>query len=292
MNSGIFCRTFTPSGWRSFAVLVYAVILITDANAAYAQTSRMRAKSARPDSERLAEASKTFASTCAGCHGLDGRGGERGPNIASLQEVQRRSDEELLRIVRNGISETGMPNFAFLGSAKIEALVSYLRVLQGKSAAMPIPGDSKRGESLFFGKAQCSQCHAVNGKGGFIGSDLSVYAAGASPAEISRAIVNPDRDVKQSRGKVSVTFLDGRSLEGVVRNEDNFSLQLQSLDGAFHLIQKAEVGLVKPSAQPLMPEDYGKTLSPAELDDIVGYLMRIAQKAPDQASTKQKRDHD
>jgi putative heme-binding domain-containing protein len=252
----------------------------------------MHAKSARPDSERLAEASKTFASTCAGCHGLDGRGGERGPNIASRQEVQRRSDEELLRIVRNGISETGMPNFAFLGSAKIEALVSYLRVLQGKSAAMPIPGDSKRGESLFFGKAQCSQCHAVNGKGGFIGSDLSVYATGASPAEISRAIVNPDRDAKQSRGKVSVTFLDGRSLEGVVRNEDNFSLQLQSLDGTFHLIQKAEVGLVKPSGQPLMPEDYGKTLSPAELDDIVGYLMRIAQKAPDQAPTKKERDHD
>jgi hypothetical protein len=41
-----------------------------------------------------------------------------------------------------------------------------------------------------------------------------------------------------------------------------------------------------------MPEDYGKTLSPAELDDIVGYLMRIAQKAPDQAPTKKERDHD
>jgi hypothetical protein len=29
-----------------------------------------------------------------------------------------------------------------------------------------------------------------------------------------------------------------------------------------------------------MPDDYGKSLSPAELDDLVGYLMSIARTNP------------
>src|SRR6266404_4992749 len=291
MKLGSFREVF-QSVLLSVGMLAWAAILITASGTVLAQNSGKHAKTIRPDSDRAAEASKIFAATCAGCHGLDGRGGERGPNIASRQEVQRRPDEELQRTVRNGISETGMPNFAFLGNAKIEALVSYLRVLQGKSAPEPIPGNSQQGESLFFGRAQCSKCHTLGGKGGFIGPDLTGLAAGLSPREIRRAILNPEREGRQSSGGVSVTFLDGRSLEGVVRNEDNFSLQVQSLDGAFHLIQKAEVSVVKPAVKPLMPDDYGKTLSPAELDDIVGFLMRTARKESGRAAPKEKHEDD
>jgi cytochrome c oxidase cbb3-type subunit 3 len=236
------------------------------------------------------EASKIFNATCAGCHGLDGRGSERGPNIASRQEVVRRSDTELLRTLRNGISETGMPNFAALGNAKLQALVSYLRTLQGKSAHMPIPGDPKRGESLFFGTARCSECHVVNGKGGFIGSDLSGYAADSSPDEVRLAIVKPDRNAQNTRSQMRVmrvTLLNGKVVEGVVRNEDNFSIQLQSVDGDFHFIQKPEVADLKLSLKTLMPDNYGETLSAAELDDLVGYLMSVARSHADKAAKKQ-----
>ena len=292
MKLGSFRGVVFQSVLLSVGTLAWAAILITASATVLAQNSGKHAKTVRPDSERVAEASKIFAATCAGCHGLDGRGGERGPNIASRQEVQRRSDEELQRTVRNGISETGMPNFAFLGNAKIEALVSYLRVLQGKSAPEPIPGNSQQGESLFFGRAQCSKCHTLSGKGGFIGPDLTGFAEGLSPREMSHAILNPERESRQNRGSVSVTFVDGRSLDGIVRNEDNFSLQIQSLDGAFHLIQKAEVSEVKPAAKPLMPDDYGKTLSPTELDDIVGFLMRTARKESGRAMPKEKHEDD
>ncbi len=292
MKLGSFRGVVFQSVLLSVGTLAWAAILITASATVLAQNSGKHAKTVRPDSERVAEASKIFAATCAGCHGLDGRGGERGPNIASRQEVQRRSDGELQRTVRNGISETGMPNFAFLGNAKIEALVSYLRVLQGKSAPEPIPGNSQQGESLFFGRAQCSKCHTLGGKGGFIGPDLTGFAEGLSPREMSHAILNPERESRQNRGSVSVTFVDGRSLDGIVRNEDNFSLQIQSLDGAFHLIQKAEVSEVKPAAKPLMPDDYGKTLSATELDDIVGFLMRTARKESGRAVPKEKHEDD
>src|SRR5258708_30643985 len=191
MKLGSFRGVVFQSVLLSVGTLAWAAILITASATVLAQNSGKHAKTVRPDSERVAEASKIFAATCAGCHGLDGRGGERGPNIASRQEVQRRSDKELQRTVRNGISETGMPNFAFLGDTKIEALVAHLRVLQGKSAPEPIPGNSQQGESLFFGRAQCSNCHTLGGKAGFIGPDLTGLPGGLRPKQFCRGIFDP-----------------------------------------------------------------------------------------------------
>jgi putative heme-binding domain-containing protein len=160
-----------------------------------------------------------------------------------------------------------------------------LRTLQGRSDAVPIPGDPRRGEALFFGQARCSQCHMIEGRGGFIGSDLSAYAADFLPDEIRHAILNV-RDAGGRASLIQVTLIDGRVWEGVARNEDNFSLQLQSSDGAFHLLQKSEVATVKPSSRALMPEDYGQILSAAELDDIVGYLITVARSATQSAAQK------
>jgi putative heme-binding domain-containing protein len=281
--------------WPPIQLLACVAAMLFVAGTIRGQRTPTSAKSALADNRGTAEAAKLFASTCAGCHGLDGRGGERGPNIASRQ-VQAHSDVELQRTVHNGISETGMPNFAFLGDARIEALVHYLRVLQGNSAPMPMPGDPRHGQTLFFGAAKCANCHMVSGQGGFLASDLSTYAAGSSPPDIRRAIVSPGRehlDDDHNGGEVSVTFLDGTSQQGVVRNHDNFSLQLQSFDGAFYLIQKADLAAIKPSAQSLMPDDYGKTLSASELNDIVSYLMQIAEKQGSKIQPKGKRhQHD
>ena len=68
-----------------------------------------------------------------------------------------------------------------------------------------------------------------------------------------------------------------RNRAGVLRNEDNFSVQIQSPDRAFHLITKAEVKNVEYQARGLMPGDYGSRLSREELDDLVSYLMTIAE---------------
>jgi cytochrome c oxidase cbb3-type subunit 3 len=270
---------FVNFGPVLLASAAWAFALTATATPRAAQASQPAAKPVTVNAERIAEAQKTFSATCAACHGLDGRGGERGPDIAARQ-VHELSDIELLRIVRNGISETGMPNFAYLGEAKLEAMVAYLRVLQGTSAPLPMPGSPRNGETLFHGEAKCAECHMAQGVGGFIASDLSAFAAGTSPADIRRAIVSPVTEGRQTHTKVVVTLADGTSREGVVRNEDNFSLQLQSMDGTFHLIQRSEVTAVKPSQEPLVHPDYGKTLTPGQLDDLVSYLMHISEKQP------------
>src|SRR5256885_3042962 len=85
--------------------------------------------------QALAEGRQAFDTRCAGCHGLDGRGGERAPDIATRSAVQQKSDANLTRIIRNGIPGAGMPGFGSLDDGTAKSAVAYLRRFQGKSEA-------------------------------------------------------------------------------------------------------------------------------------------------------------
>ena len=226
---------------------------------------------------RQTEAAATFAGVCASCHGLDGRGGERGPDIVTQPDVSRKTDAELIKILRDGKTAAGMPSFASQGTTRLSALVAYLRMLQGSSKGAPLPGDAARGKALFYGAARCSQCHMVNGQGGFYGSDLTAYAARISADEVRAAILDPNRDLDPRRGLVTVSLADSTTLVGLLRNQDNFSLQLQTPDGVFHLMNKSDIGSLSYEGRSAMPSDYGAILSHAELNDLVSYLLRTSR---------------
>lgn len=218
---------------------------------------------------------QSFAGTCAGCHGLDGKGGERAPNIADRPSVQRLSDVQLFHIIQNGIPGTGMPAFHSLESSQIKMLVGYLRTLQGTKRDFRLPGDAQRGKEIFSGKGGCAQCHMMAGAGGFIASDLSEYTRTHDLAEIRSAITNPasgSRPVKL----ITVILRSGEKYSGRVRDEDNFSLQLQTLDGKFFFLSKADIEKFDYDSQTLMPSNYGSKLDAKELNDLISYLMTTA----------------
>ena len=224
-------------------------------------------------------------SACAACHGLDGKGGEHAPNIATEQRVQQMPDEALLKIVTNGIPTAGMPGFsALLNDAQIHAVVQYLRTLQGSGLSAKLPGDGNKGRELFFGRAQCGECHMVNGRGGFVGPELSGYGSGHSAAEVREAITDPNKNLNPRHATVTVTTVNAKTYRGVIRNEDNFSLQIASIDGSFHLLNKADLLKLEREPQSLMPGDYGKRLTASELDDLINFLSRGAggKKADDE----------
>lgn len=222
-----------------------------------------------------------FTSRCAGCHGLDGRGGEHAPDIATSARVRSLPDADLARIVHDGIPAAGMPAFgSSFNRQQIDAVVSYLRELQGANRTPAISGDAAAGRVLFFGAARCSECHIMHGEGGFLGADLSAYGGSHSPDEIREAIVNPNKDRDPRRGgAVTVTTRSGREYTGVVRNEDNFSLQMQTANGSFVFFEKPDVARIQRLSKSIMPENYGSTLTKAQLGNLVSYLVSASAPA-------------
>lgn len=224
---------------------------------------------------------KAFESRCASCHGLNGQGGEFAPDIITSPNVGSVSDQALLQIIRDGIPRRGMPGFRLLltrdqlrgvvafirGEARAEARAGT-RALDG----LGTKGNPRRGEALFRGKAACVACHTIKGSGGFLGPDLSGYGRHHAPGGIRQAIVNPNRHPRPGRQVVVARARDGRQWTGVLRNEDNFSLQLLDAEGNFQLLLKSAVADLKREPQSPMPGDYAQRLSAAELEDLVSYL--------------------
>jgi len=226
---------------------------------------------------------REFETRCSRCHGLDGRGGKHGPNISTSGPAQQRSDDEMLKIIHDGIPAKGMPAFDYLRGGEIKSMVRYLRSLGGQRGAEPVKGNYLRGELLFFGKAECGNCHMMRGKGGFPASDLTEYAKTHAPGAIQEAILRPSNFRDHDSETAEIVTRGGERLVGAIRNEDNFSLQLLGVDGAFYLVMKSEIKHLNRNAGGIMPTDYGQRLSAGELEDLVSFL-REATRPPGRKS--------
>jgi cytochrome c oxidase cbb3-type subunit III len=252
------------------------------------------------------QGAQIFDRNCAVCHGGDGKGSDRGADIATAQSVVSLSDADLVKIVHNGTA-AGMPPFAQLGDPGITAVVAYLRTLQGvppggaaRVVSPPafVNGNAANGRDLFFGKAQCSSCHMVAGEGGVLGPDMTGYATTHLPAAIRQSILNPGAPPASAQGRraggsgrfgfagggvlakdVEIVTRSGQKLTGVVRNEDNLRIAMITQDGRYHFLDRSSV-VSETTLKTLMPADYGVRLTTTEIDDIVAYLVTAGKSAP------------
>ena len=228
------------------------------------------------------QAQHDFETRCSACHGLDGQGGEHAPNIATNPTVHLLTSAALFKIVRDGIPAKGMPAFDYLPAEQIKSIVTYLRLLGGQPGGVSPRGNVARGEALFFGKAECGTCHMMRGKGGFLGADLTEYGEAHTPDELRQAILNPGMFPDSHREMVELVTRTGEHLSGVIRNEDNFSLQLQGADGTFHMLSKSDVDHIRRTGNEMTHTDNAQRLSGTELDDLVCY---VSQRTRESAGT-------
>lgn len=236
--------------------------------------SQQRAGTRKTSATANTQGQTVFAANCASCHGLDGLGTQRAPNIVTAARVQQLSSQQMLRTISDGIPAAGMPAFRSLGDQKLKSVVRYVKGLQGNVGQPSLPGDPTRGKQIFASTGTCSSCHMVAGSGGFIASDLTSYARTHAADQIEAAIIKPEEG-NSAKGLATVTMADGRQLQGIVRNEDNFSIQLQTLDGTFYFLSKSELQRIDRASAASMHADAAK-LSPDQLKDLVSYLLSIA----------------
>jgi putative heme-binding domain-containing protein len=215
---------------------------------------------------------QSFARHCASCHAPDAGGAEMGPKLVATRRLRSRSAAQLRSLIRQGVPSNGMPAFD-LPAPELDALAAFVRSLNTSAAETPVPGDPDAGRAFFLGQGKCDTCHMVRGHGSALGPDLSNVARELTAGEIRQVLLNPASRITPGYDLVSVRLRGGQTLRGFARNRTNFDLQLQTLDGRFHLVRQADAAAVT-AEKPMMP---AVSASPDQLRDLVAYLSRLTR---------------
>jgi cytochrome c553 len=87
---------------------------------------------------------KGYATLCARCHGIDGKGAEQGKQLGakdlSSPEVQKLTDQEIAAAIKNGSKNQKMPAFGeTVSETLINDLVGHVRELPNKKFGPMMP---------------------------------------------------------------------------------------------------------------------------------------------------------
>src|SRR6267154_3599705 len=235
-----------------------------------------------------------FRSNCAFCHGLGARGGGRGPDLTRAQKHHGNTDAEIFHNIHDGITGTAMPAATNGGigvgmsDEEIWQVVTYLRSVEKKATAAET-GNAAHGKELFHGTAGCGTCHMVNGKGGRLGPDLSSTGASRSVEYLEESVRRPSKrlatglsepmkDFSQEYETATVVTSDGTKLQGVVLNEDSFTVQMLDTREQLHAFEKAKLRSYEKMRESLMPAYDAKALPEKDLKDLIAFLLEASEK--------------
>jgi cytochrome c oxidase cbb3-type subunit III len=220
--------------------------------------------------DAIATGRKLFATSCSGCHGANAEGG-RGPNLIEGRQVRRLSERGLFNSIKSGVPGTDMPP-TNLPDEQIWKIAAFVRGLSAPAYEANLAGNPDSGSAIFFGKGRCSGCHMIRGRGGFLGPDLTDIGALRTVLQLRESFLKPNARIVDGFDGVTVTLRDGSRISGVARNNNNYSIQILDAKGELRLISKDRIRDTQFRTSSLMPEDYGKRLSSAEVADVLAYL--------------------
>ncbi len=221
-----------------------------------------------------------YSERCAGCHGADAEGSDRAPKLSASRRLRTRTEKQIRATIHDGVPSAGMPAFA-LPATDLDALAAFVHSLNSAAAESKLPGSPASGETFFFGKGQCASCHMVRGMGRALGPDLSRTGQEMTVGEIRQVLAHPEARITPGYELVTVHPRNGAPLRGFARGRTNFDLQLQDLNGGFHLLKQTEIASIE-AEKPLMKPTAG---SPEELRDLVAYLGTLTGVAAHKSST-------
>ena len=215
--------------------------------------------------------SRYYGNYCAGCHGADGKS-MPGANLSRGTFRRATTDDELMRIIINGIPGTAMPPAAFK-TEQAALIVAYLRAFPASRAGSTASGDAAKGKQIFESKGGCLDCHRVNGRGSRIGPDLSDVGELRRPAEIEQSLVDPGAVILPQNRILTVATRDGKSIRGRLLNQDTQTIQILSGGETPISIPRERIRTIVEDRSS-MPS-FKERLAAQELADVVSYLASL-----------------
>ncbi len=214
--------------WQIFGLLSLAALLCFGCSNS---PGRPSADSIPIDPDNIVDFGVLYGSNCAGCHGIDGKGGAA-VSLGDPVYLAIADDSVLRRAATSGIPGTAMPAFAksaggMLTDKQIDVIVSGIRERWAKadqlrdanppSYAAASPGDSARGSNVYA--SYCASCHGAAGRGGSASSIVQGSFLALVSDQYLRTIVivgRPELGAPDWRGDVPGKPLSSQDVSDVV----------------------------------------------------------------------------
>lgn len=180
-----------------------------------------------------------------------------------VRKMLLRPDEQIAAAVRKHWGE-----IAGATTAEMRA-----QVAQWDQSIRSGAGDPYRGQALY--ERQCANCHALFGKGGQIGPDLTGYQRADIPRMLLN-IINPSAEIREGYENYAILTNDGRALNGFLADQDNQVVTLRGGDGQNVTIPRDNIDELRRLPLSLMPEGMMKSYNEQQVRDLFAYL-RITQ---------------
>jgi putative membrane-bound dehydrogenase-like protein len=202
-----------------------------------------------------------------------------GPRILDLTRARRLPDD-----LRN--EATTLLHMSY--DRRIREQANSLLPLPKTAAGRSLPsifeltqrtGNPEKGRDVFFrsGTNSCSACHRVQGRGQWIGPDLSTIGVKYGRDELIRSILSPSAAIALSYRSVVVALADGRVVTGLPVDDTPERLVIKTAEGERIALAPRSVEERRTSDVSLMPEGLAQNLADHELIDLLAYLTTLRQ---------------
>ncbi|MBI3465046.1 MAG: c-type cytochrome [Planctomycetes bacterium] len=159
----------------------------------------------------------------------------------------------------------------------LESLVHVDAAQQRARIAELLPaidsGDVRRGQAVFnSSKSNCTACHRFGYLGGSTGPDLTRIGRIRTERDLLEAVLYPSISFVHGFEPVLVATVDGRMVNGLVRDETATDVLLATGPNQEVRLRHEEIDQRQPSAVSIMPAGLDQQLTVQELIDLVAFL--------------------
>ncbi|MGH7959935.1 MAG: PVC-type heme-binding CxxCH protein [Opitutaceae bacterium] len=143
--------------------------------------------------------------------------------------------------------------------------------IESYQPALALKGDPARGRKLF--EAACIACHRASDLGvSELGPNLATIRAW-NPEQVLVGILDPNREVAPNYIGYTIETKDGRSIFGIIAEENAASVTLKCADGSTQSVLRRDIAKLTGSGQSLMPEGLEAAISKESMADLIAFLL-------------------
>ena len=139
---------------------------------------------------------------------------------------------------------------------------------------LDLKGDAARGRAIFTAESvvNCKSCHRLDGVGIELGPDLSQIGAKYPRAALLQEILEPSRSVDPKYLVFQLGTTSGQVHSGLLVEKTEKEVVLRDAQNQAIRIPAAEVELLSPTKQSLMPDLLLRSLTAQQVADLLEYL--------------------